>query len=101
MHVMKHKMSQFMKWLKMTKCYFFLKICCTSHDSRIGEYAFCEAVKVYVAESEVENCKNQWLSFVYSSENNNRESLGESIKFFLMSMKKRDDNAIGNLVLRP
>jgi hypothetical protein len=40
------------------------------------------------------------LSFVYSSENNVREGLVESIKFFFMSMKKRDDNPIGNLVLR-
>ncbi len=39
------------------------------------------------------------LSLVYSSENNNREGLVESIKFFVMPMKKRDDNPIGNLVL--
>jgi hypothetical protein len=39
------------------------------------------------------------LSFVYSSENNNREGLVESIKFFFVSMKKRVNNPIGNLVL--
>jgi hypothetical protein len=35
---------------------------------------------------------------VYSSENNDRDGLVESIKFFFVSMKKRDDNPIGNLV---
>jgi hypothetical protein len=39
------------------KVIFFSNICCRSHDSRIGEYSFFEAVKVDVAESEVENCK--------------------------------------------
>ncbi len=39
------------------------------------------------------------LSFVYSSENNNREGFVESIKFFFMSMKKCGINPIGNLVL--
>jgi hypothetical protein len=38
------------------------------------------------------------LSFVYSSENNNREGLVESIKFIFMSMKKPDDNPIRNLI---
>ncbi len=37
---------------------------------------------------------------MYSSENNDREGLVESIKFFLMSMKKCEDNPIGNLVLK-
>jgi hypothetical protein len=36
---------------------------------------------------------------VYFSENNNREGLVESIKFFFMSMKKCDNNPIGALVL--
>ncbi len=40
------------------------------------------------------------LSFVYSSENNNRESLLESIKFFFMPMKKHDDSPIGALILK-
>ncbi len=40
------------------------------------------------------------LSFMYSIDNNNREGLVESIKFFFMSMKKRDDNPIGALVLK-
>jgi hypothetical protein len=39
------------------------------------------------------------LSFVYSSENNNREGLVESIQFFFMSMKKRDNNPIRALAL--
>jgi hypothetical protein len=37
---------------------------------------------------------------VYSSENNNRIGLEESIKFFFVSMKKRDDNPIGALILK-
>ncbi len=37
---------------------------------------------------------------MYSSENNDREGLVESIKIFFMSMKKRDNNPIGNLVLK-
>ncbi len=41
---------------------FFSKNSCTIHDSRIGEYSFCEAVKVDVAELEVKNCKNQLSS---------------------------------------
>ncbi len=39
------------------------------------------------------------LSFVYSNDNNNREGLVESIKFFFMSMKKRDNIPIGSLIL--
>ncbi len=39
------------------------------------------------------------LSFVYSNDNNNREGFVESIKFFFMSMKKRDNNPIGALIL--
>jgi hypothetical protein len=39
------------------------------------------------------------LSFVYFSKNNDREGLVESIKFFVVSMKKCEDNPIGNLVL--
>jgi hypothetical protein len=31
---------------------FHSKNCCTSHDCRIGEYCFCEAIKVDLAESE-------------------------------------------------
>ncbi len=44
------------------KVLFLSKNNCTSHDSRIGEYSFCEAVKVDVAESEVKHHKNQLLS---------------------------------------
>jgi hypothetical protein len=36
---------------------------------------------------------------VYSNDNNNREGLVESIKFFFMSMKKCDNNPIGALIL--
>ncbi len=36
---------------------------------------------------------------MYSSENNDREGLVESIKVFFMSMNKCDNNPIGNLVL--
>jgi hypothetical protein len=39
------------------------------------------------------------LSFVYSNDNKDREGLVESIKFFFMSMKKRDNNTIGAFVL--
>jgi hypothetical protein len=39
------------------------------------------------------------LSFVYSNDNNNREGLVESIKFFFMSMKKCDENPNGALIL--
>jgi hypothetical protein len=35
---------------------FYLKNSCTSHDGRIGEYSFCEAIKVDVSESEAK-CK--------------------------------------------
>jgi hypothetical protein len=34
---------------------FFSKNSCTSHDDRIGEYSFCEAIKVDVAESEAKH----------------------------------------------
>jgi hypothetical protein len=37
---------------------------------------------------------------VYSNDNNDREGLVESIKFFFMSMKKRDDNPIGALIFK-
>ena len=39
------------------------------------------------------------MSFVYTSDNKDRQGLVESIQFFFMSMKKRDDNPIGPLVL--
>ncbi len=39
------------------------------------------------------------LSFVYSNDINNREGLVETIKFFFMSMKTRDDNPIGAFIL--
>jgi hypothetical protein len=32
--------------------FFYSKNSCTSHDGRIGEYYFCEAIKVDLAESE-------------------------------------------------
>ncbi len=34
--------------------------CCTNHDCRIGEYCFCEATKVYLAESEDKRQKNHF-----------------------------------------
>ena len=39
------------------------------------------------------------MSFVYTSDNKDRQGLVESIQFFFMSMKKCDDNPIGPLVL--
>jgi hypothetical protein len=41
---------------------FFSKSSCTIHDSRIGEYSFCDAIKVDVEESEVKCQKNHLLS---------------------------------------
>jgi hypothetical protein len=38
---------------------FHSKNSCTSHDHRIGEYCFCEAIKVELAESEDKCQKNQ------------------------------------------
>jgi hypothetical protein len=37
---------------------------CTHQDRRFGEYSFCETVKVDVAESKDQNCKNQLSSTV-------------------------------------
>jgi hypothetical protein len=37
---------------------FHSKNSCTSHDCRIGEYCFCEAIKVDLAESEDKHQKN-------------------------------------------
>ncbi len=37
---------------------FHSKNCCTNHDCRIGEYCFCEATKVDLAESEDKRQKN-------------------------------------------
>ncbi len=39
------------------------------------------------------------MSFVYTNDNKDREGLVESTQFFFMSMKKRDDNPIGPLIL--
>ncbi len=39
---------------------FHSKNCCTSHDCRIGEYCFCEATKVDMAESEDKHQKNHF-----------------------------------------
>jgi hypothetical protein len=38
---------------------FYSKNSCASHDRRIGEYCFCEAIKVDLAESEAKRQKNQ------------------------------------------
>jgi hypothetical protein len=38
---------------------FHSKNICTNHDCRIGEYCFCEAIKVDLAESEDKHQKNQ------------------------------------------
>jgi hypothetical protein len=38
---------------------FHSKNSCTSHDRRIGEYCFCEAIKVDLAESEVNRQQNK------------------------------------------
>jgi hypothetical protein len=38
---------------------FHSKNICTNHDYRIGEYCFCEAIKVDLAESEDKRRKNQ------------------------------------------
>jgi hypothetical protein len=38
---------------------FHPKNCCTSHDGKIGEYCFWEAIKVDLAESEDKRQKNQ------------------------------------------
>ncbi len=53
---------------------FHSKNSCTNHDCRIGEYCFCEAIKVDLAESEdkhqknhFQNKKNQLLSTLSSS----------------------------------
>jgi hypothetical protein len=37
---------------------FHSKNSCTYHDLRIGEYCFCEAMKVDLAESEIKRKKN-------------------------------------------
>ncbi len=37
---------------------FYSKNDCTSHDGRIGEYSFCEAIKDDLAESEAKHKKN-------------------------------------------
>jgi hypothetical protein len=39
----------------------YSKNSCTSHDGRSGEYCFCEAIKVDLAESEAKCQKNQLL----------------------------------------
>jgi hypothetical protein len=39
---------------------FHLKNICTNHDHRIGEYCFCEAIKVDLAESEDKRQKNHF-----------------------------------------
>jgi hypothetical protein len=36
--------SQFTKWLEMTMGFYCSKKSCTSHDDRIGECSFCEAI---------------------------------------------------------
>ncbi len=39
---------------------FHSKNSCTNHDCRIGEYCFCEAIKVDLAESEYKRRKNHF-----------------------------------------
>jgi hypothetical protein len=61
-HQKNYLKSQFGKQLEMMRGFYCTqKKSCTSRDGRIGEYSFCEAIKVDVAESEAEGQKNQLL----------------------------------------
>jgi hypothetical protein len=89
-------------WEKVKKTKVKIDHCYTYYEVGIQKYEFGVESKCKHCNS-TDSCKQgapvKRLSFVYSSENNDREGLVESTKFFFMSMKKRDNNPIYNLVL--
>ncbi len=89
--------------LKVKKTKINIDHCYTYYEIGIQKYEFGIESK-WKSRNSNDSCKQgapvKRLSYVYSSENNNREGLVESIKFFFMSMKKRDDNPIGNLIIK-
>jgi hypothetical protein len=90
-------------WEKVKKTKVNIDHCYTYYEIGIQKYEFGIESKWKLCNSTDSRKKGapvKRLSFVYSSENNNSEGLMESIKVFFMSMKKHDNNPIGNLVLK-
>jgi hypothetical protein len=90
-------------WEKVKKTKINIDHCSTYYKIGIRKYEFGSESK-WKRHNSTYGCKQgppvKRLSFVYSNDNNNREGLVESIKFFFMSMKKCDDNPIGALILK-
>ena len=89
-------------WEKVKKTKVNIDHCYTHYEIGIQKYEFgieSKWKRCNSTDSPKQGAPLKRLSFVYSSENNGREGLVESVKFFFMSMKKRDNNPIGNLVL--
>ncbi len=89
-------------WENVKKTKVNIDHCYTYYEIGIQKYEFGIESK-WKHHNSTDSCKEgapvKRLSFVYLTENNDREGLVESIKFFFMSMKKGDNNPIGNLVL--
>jgi hypothetical protein len=90
-------------WEKVKKTKVNIDPCSTYYEIGIQKYEFGTKSK-WKRRNSTDGCKQgapvKRLSFVYSNDNNDREGLVESIKFFFMSMKKRDNNPIGSLILK-
>jgi hypothetical protein len=75
----------------------------THYEIGIQKYEF-GAENKWKRRNSTDGCKQgppvKRMSFVYTNDNNDREGLLESIQFFFMSMKKRNDNPIGPLILK-
>ncbi len=89
-------------WEKVKKTKVNIDHCSTYYEIGIQKYEFGTESK-WKHRNLTDSCKQgspvKRLSFVYSNDNNNREGLVESIKFFFMPMK-HDDNPIGALILK-
>jgi hypothetical protein len=84
-------------WEKVNKTKVNIDHCYTYYEIGIQKYEFgieSKWKRHNSTDSRKQETPVKRLSVVYSSENNGREGLVESIKFFFMSMKKRDKNPL-------
>jgi hypothetical protein len=89
-------------WEKVKKTKVNIVHCSTYYEIGIQKYEFGTESKWKrhnLTDGRKQGSPVKRLSFVYSNDNNDREGLVESIKFFFMSLKKRDNNPIGALIL--
>ncbi len=90
-------------WKKVKKTNVNIDHVSTYYEVGIRKHEFGTESK-WKRRNSTNSCKQglpvKQMSFVYTSDNKDREGLVESIRFFFMSMKKRDENPIEPLILK-